>query len=110
LAGAGAYIYGESVLAMHGLALVNPTCITVATPSKLRKNLPPYIMSVVRSANDQITYYEGIPSQSVFRAILTCKASVMSERLGDAVNEAQKQGLITEQEAADARKEISNAR
>jgi hypothetical protein len=109
LAGAGAYIYGESVLAMHGLALVNPTYITVATPGKLRRNLPPYITSVVRNANDQITYYEGIPSQSVFYAILTCRASVMSARLEDAINEAQKQGLITEREAANARKEISNA-
>ncbi|GHU62233.1 hypothetical protein AGMMS49983_03320 [Clostridia bacterium] len=57
------------------------------------------IINVVQNGNEQITYYEGIPSQSVFQAILTCKISIMKERLEDAVSEAQAQGLISEKEA-----------
>ncbi|MCL1830989.1 MAG: type IV toxin-antitoxin system AbiEi family antitoxin domain-containing protein, partial [Oscillospiraceae bacterium] len=39
----GAVIYGESVLAMHGLGHVNPSKITVAAKSRIRKKLPEYI-------------------------------------------------------------------
>ena len=110
IVGDGAYIFGESVLAMHGLALVNPAVIHVAMPERIRKKLPPDIAGIYRKNTDQTTYYEGIPSQSVYDALLTCRESVMSERLLDAVNEAQRQGLITEKEAKAARKEISHVR
>jgi predicted transcriptional regulator of viral defense system len=110
MTGYGAYIFGESVLAMHELALVNPLAIYVATQNRVRKKLPAHVMSVYRKDAGQPTNYEGIPSQSVFDAILTCRAAVMSERLREAVKEARRQGLITEAEAKYARKEITNGR
>jgi len=110
LAGKGAYIFGESVLAMHGLALVNPPVINVATTARVRKKFPRGIALIARKEEDPIVFYEGIPSQRVFEAIITCRTSVMSERLEDAINEAYRQSLINEKEATFARKEIRNGR
>jgi predicted transcriptional regulator of viral defense system len=110
IVGGDAYIFGESVLAMHGFALVNPTAIYVATTKPIRKKLPKYIAGIIRKNGDQRTHYEGIPSQSVFDALLICRDSVMSDRLLDAVNESRRQGLITESEAKIVRKEIHGIR
>jgi len=104
LVGNGAAIYGESVLAMHGLALVNPSEIHVTTPYKVRKKLPSFIKPIFTKEVIDKTFYEGIPSQSVFNALLTCKKIIMIERLIDAVYEAEKQGLISEREAKTLRK------
>jgi predicted transcriptional regulator of viral defense system len=104
--GHGAYIFGESVLAMHGLALVNPSVIYTATANTPRKKLPLYVVNVLRHDGDDIVNYEGIPSQSVRTAILASTASVMAERLKEATTEAKKQGLISEAEAKMIMKEI----
>jgi predicted transcriptional regulator of viral defense system len=104
--GHGAYIFGESVLAMHGLALVNPSVIYTATTKVPRKKLPPYVVNILRRDGDDIVNYEGIPTQSVRTAILASTASVMTERLKDATTEAKKQGLISEAEATMIIKEI----
>jgi hypothetical protein len=107
LAGRDAYVFGESVLAMHDLALVNPPIISIATTNRVRKKLPSYIKCVVRKTGaDQIVHYEGIPSQSVLGAILICRTTLMKERLEDAITEARIQGLISENESELARKEI----
>jgi len=109
LVGQGAYLFGESVLAMHNLAPTNPATIKVATPNIVRKNLPPYIAIIMRNSNEQIALYEGIPSQSVANAIRTCMKTMMSDRLLGAVSEARKQGLINEKEARWLKKEIGSS-
>ena len=106
LTGNGAVIYGESVLAIHRLGLVNPTIITVAVKTRIRKLLPAYIKPVYPKSSFTKTYYEGIPSQSIFEAILVCKGIVMKDRLVDAVSEAARQGLVSEAEAISVRKEL----
>ena len=106
MVGSGAIIYGESVLSMHSLALVNPVAIQVAVHYRVRKNLPEHIKIVcLEKACDEVVY-EGIPCQSVFEAILACKGFVMSERLADAIDEAARQGLITKAEAETARTKL----
>ena len=104
--GNGAMIYGESVLAMHNLALVNPATIQVSVTSRIRKNLPEYIKIIHTEKVCEEVEYEGIPSQSVFDAILACKNTVMSERLIEAVDEAKRQGLISEAETKTAKDEL----
>jgi predicted transcriptional regulator of viral defense system len=106
LVGIGAMIYGESVLAMHGLALVNPAVIYIATQSRIRKKLPMYIQIVHMGNPLDETEYEGIPSQSVFQAIQVSRGMVMTDRLIDATNEAEKQGLISKVDASILRKEL----
>jgi len=105
-AGEGAYISGESVLAMHNLAFVNPSVIFITVPHKIRKKLPVYVRCIAQKNQNQITAYEGIPSQSVFDAIMECQKTVMSQRLKDAIREAKIHGLITEKEAAVARRKL----
>jgi len=106
LVGSGATIYGESVLAMHGLALVNPAVIYIAVQSRIRKKLPTHIAVIYLKTGCATVEYEGILSQSVFEALLACKDTVMTGRLMDAVIEAERQGLISNIEAQIAGKEL----
>jgi predicted transcriptional regulator of viral defense system len=110
MVGEGAYIFGESVLTMHCLALINPTVIYVATPNKIRKTLPLYIVTVFRKPVDQVVVHEGIPSQRVADALLECRTSIMTERIEDAAKEAERQGLITNKDADSIRKVIKHER
>ena len=106
LVGKGAYIFGESVLAMHALALVNPVIILVATPNRIRKTLPKYIVTIFRKSIDQVVHYEGIPSQSVADALLECRELIMPERILNATKDAEQQALISKKEASTIRKAI----
>lgn len=108
LVGKDAYLYGVSVLAMHNLALVNPHYIYVATSYRVRKKIPPHIMLVPGESDAKLVYYDRILSQSVLDALLTCRPFVMSERLNDAIDDAVREGLITETEATMVRKEVLN--
>lgn len=106
LVGSGAVIYGESVLAMHGLALINPAVIYIATKNRIRKKLPAFIKIIYPDVPLYEMEYEGIPSQSVFEAILVCRNVIMTERLIEAVHEAERQELISVKEAKIARIEL----
>jgi hypothetical protein len=58
--GDGAYLRGDSVLALHGLALVNPRRIRVGVPRRVRAALPEFV-DVREEAvpNEDLTIYEG---------------------------------------------------
>lgn len=98
LAGDGAYLFGESVIAMHGLAPTDPSRIDVATTRRVRRRMPETIRLVKGNAGDEVTTYEGIPSQSIPSAIRSCKATMMPERLADAARSARERGLIRAKE------------
>lgn len=108
LVGEGSFLYGESVLAMHELALVNPMRVTIATCSRTRKNLPGWLRLVKPRVGTKPTTYEGIPSQTVFEALETCSASVMPERLTQAVGDAHNRGLLTDDQANELRERLSH--
>jgi predicted transcriptional regulator of viral defense system len=107
LVGRGAYLYGESVIAMLGLAPTNPARIFVATPARTRKVLPGHITVV--SASDTTVQYEGILSQSVFDAIGACQKTMMPKRLEEATNEARNQGFITDAQRTELLKSLEKA-
>ena len=52
LVGEGAWICGDSVLAMHNLALVNPPRTYVATTKRVRRQLPEWIDVVRKNSDD----------------------------------------------------------
>lgn len=106
LVGEGAFLFGDAVLSMHGLALVNPSKIKVAVPGRMRRSLPDWI-EPVSAGNLSHTHYEGIASQSVHDALLACKGSIMSERLLDAAREAKEQGLVRDSEYKVLRRELA---
>ena len=105
LAGEGAAVWGESVLAMHDLALVNPPVIEVATDRRVRRKLPNWIKLSRRTSSD-IDYYQGIPCQRLADAIRLCKGAVMADRLADGVRKAEANGELRLGEAEALLKEL----
>ncbi|MEG0621011.1 MAG: type IV toxin-antitoxin system AbiEi family antitoxin domain-containing protein [Raoultibacter sp.] len=93
--GKGAYLYGESVIAMLELAPTNPDYVCVAVPKRTRKAIPDSIRLFKTSENDTITAYDGIPCQSVACAIASARTTMMDDRLQDAANRAKEEGYLT---------------
>lgn len=103
-AGAGAFLYGESVLAIFGLADVNPRKVKVGVRRRTRPKLPSYVELVPVKGDVETTHYEGLESQTVADAILACRGRIERERLMDAAKEARKEGLLTTTEWTRVRK------
>ena len=51
--------------------------------------------------------FEGIACQTVADAIRTCRGTVMRERLVDAIDEAERQGLVGRQEYQELKREFA---
>ncbi|AOZ72019.1 hypothetical protein BK816_00835 [Boudabousia tangfeifanii] len=96
--GDGAYLHGESVLSLFGLADVNPRKIKVAAPRRIRVKIPPFMEILQVKSKARTTYYEGLASQPVADAILECRGRIETVRLRDAVRQARKEGLLTASE------------
>jgi len=109
LVGGDAAIYGESVLAMHNLALVNPSQITVVDSRRVRRTLPKWIRIEKKPANLVESDFNGIACQSLPDAFRTCRKSVMPDRLSEAVREAERRGLLGVGEADALKKEFPPA-
>ncbi len=107
LAGPGAYLYGESVLAMLALCPTNPAKMYVGTPRRIRRRLPRGMKVVQRKGVADVTEYEGIPSQTVGAAIRSCMGKIMPDRLREAVREARRQGLLRKDEAEKLDEEVA---
>lgn len=103
-AGDGAYLHGESVLALFGLADVNPRTIKVAVPRRARQALPPFVELTRVKGEAPTTLYEGLAAQPVADAILECRGRVEKERLMGAAKQARSEGLLTTTEWQQVRK------
>lgn len=92
------------MLALFGLADVNPRSIKVATPRRVRAQLPPFVE--LTQVRDQLrtTLYHGLASQPAGDAILECRGRINTERLIEATQEARKEGLLTTREWQRVRK------
>ena len=99
-------MWGESVLAMHDLALVNPPAIEVATDRRVRRTLPSWIKLVRRNGGGSVDYYQGIPCQPLADAIRSCRGAVMAERLAEGVRKAERNGDLRLGEAEQLLKEL----
>ncbi|TAK70247.1 MAG: hypothetical protein EPO13_04655 [Actinomycetota bacterium] len=105
-AGEGAYLHGESVLALLGLADVNPRRIKVAVRRRARPKLPPFVELTRVKDEARTTLYEGLAAQSVADSILECRGRIETERLLDAAKQARSSGLLTTTEWQHVRKEL----
>jgi predicted transcriptional regulator of viral defense system len=105
-AGEGSYLHGDSVLALFGLADVNPRRIRVAVSKRTRPKLPPFIELTLVKDDVVTTLYEGLRSQRVADAILECRGRIEPTRLLAATEEARKEGLVTRREWQRVRKEL----
>lgn len=106
--GEGAYLHGESVLALLGLADVNPRRIKVAVPRRARPTLPPFIELTHVKDDVRTTFYEGLASQSVVDAVLECRGHIETERLLGAAKLARREGLLTTTEWQRVRKGLQS--
>jgi predicted transcriptional regulator of viral defense system len=98
--GEGAHLVGDAVLALHGLADVNPTRIRVGTPKRARRRLPRTIELVpLHGEPDEVTTYEGIPATTLACALRDARGIVMRDRLIAAAREAAERGLLRRREA-----------
>jgi len=103
-AGEGAYLHGDSVLAVLGLADVNPSRIKVAVRRRARSKLPAFIELIRVEGDPRTTLYEGLPAQPVADAILECRGRIETERLLAAAKQARADGLLTTAEWQRVRK------
>lgn len=106
--GEGAYLFGESVIAMLRLAPTNPARMYVATPHRYRKSTSSGLTVVERHDVDDQTIYEGIPSQKVGDAIVSCIGKMMRERLDLAADNARAEGYLLADEYRRVKEAIAN--
>ena len=106
LVGRGAALWGESVLAMHNLAMVNPLRIQVATDRRVRKVLPKWIELVKKPDKAEEDIFEGIRCQNLASVIRECRGKVMTERLCSAIDDATRRGLLRSGEVEMLNKEF----
>lgn len=107
-AGEGAYLHGESVLALFGLADVNPRQIKVAVRRRARPKLPAFVELTHVKDEVRTTFYEGLEAQPVAEAVLECRGRIETERLLDAARQARKEGLLTTTEWHRVRKGLQS--
>ena len=99
LVGEGAFVMGDSVLAMHNLALVNPLRITVGTPVRVWRQVPTFVRTVRRVLPPEaLTVDEGIAQTTIAQAITDCMEIVMPSRLREAISEAGRRHLLSARE------------
>jgi len=109
--GPDAHLTHDAVLALHGLALVNPRRIRVGSPHRVRRALPDSLELIrQRIEPDDLTAYEGIPSTTVRRALLDCRGVVMIDRLIEAAEEAGRRGLVPRHRLAELLDEVRACR
>lgn len=106
-AGEGAYLRGEAVLALLGLADVNPRAITVATPKRTRRTLPANIKLTPAPPGTTPTRYEGVAAQPVADALIECAGRVQTGRLIEAAKEARAEGYLTASDWTRVRRELA---
>lgn len=105
--GEDAFLTHDAVLALHGLGLVNPKKIRVATPHRIRHKVPNFVEVHQRTLPaDEVEVFEAIPTTRVARAIVDSRGLVMPERLKEALAAARLQGLVTRKEAVQVRRAL----
>lgn len=110
-AGEGAYLRGDSVLALFGLADVNPRKIRVVAPKRTRAKMPAFmdVSAPPRGEAPNLTRYEGLLAMRVADAILDCRGRIERDRLLEAVRDARKEGLVTRVEHTRLKRELRKA-
>jgi len=105
--GGDAFLFGDSVLALHDLADVNPVKIRVVASKRVRRTLPEWIRLEKASVSPtDIEVFENINTTTVARALLDARPFVMQERLVEATGEALRRDLISSDDAVRIEREL----
>ena len=96
-AGEGAFLYGESVVALLKLAPTNPAKMWVASPRRVRRRIGEGVR-LVHAVGVQPVYFDGVACQPLCEAIISAAATMGTARAIEAAQAAQIQGFITADE------------
>ena len=107
LVGENAWLWGDAVLAMHNLALVNPARYKVATKRDIRKGLPEWIEITHRFNDADVDEFNGIPCQNLASVFIEYKDALMRDRLLQGIKEASNRSLLTTSDMERLRKEFA---
>lgn len=105
-AGPDAYLCGESVVALLGLAPIDPGRMWIASPGRVRRRLGEGVRMVERRGNARVELYEGVPSQYAADAVREAAGTMGRDRALQAADEAMRQGYITKGERQELVKEL----
>lgn len=97
-AGPDAYLYGESVVALLGLAPTDPGRMWVASPGRVRRSLGEGVRVVERQPKARVEHYEGVPSQPVADAVRAAAGTMGRSRALQAAEEAERLGYLAQNE------------
>ncbi|HSV40327.1 MAG TPA: hypothetical protein VLI04_16315 [Nocardioidaceae bacterium] len=106
--GEGAYLRGDSVLALFGLADVNPRKVRVVALKRTRAKMPAFmeVSAPLHGEAPNLTRYEGLLAMRVADAILDCRGRIERSRLREAARDARKEGLVTRVEYTKLQREL----
>lgn len=93
-AGEGAFLYGESVVALLGLAPTDPAKIYLASPRRCRRDLGSGV-TVKHVVGIRPVLLEGIACQPIPDAIVTAARTIGAKRASGAAREALVQGYTS---------------
>ena len=105
-AGEEAFLCGESVVALLGLAPTDPTKMRLASPRRCRRNLGPG-GTLERMGGTAPVYLEGIACQPLPAAIATASKTMGVDRAIEAASEALARGYISKEEEERIKEEIT---
>lgn len=105
--GEGAFLWGESVVALLGLAPTDPTRIWVASPRRARRDAGTGVTVLGMSPDEGTTYYEGVRCQRAADAIRAAAPRLGPERAREAAEAAHREGYVTGDELEDLREELT---
>lgn len=109
--GEEAFLVRDAVLALHGLALVNPIKIRVGTTRRIRHEVPAFVIVEQQATTEnELEVFEGLRTTRVAKAIVDCRGLIMMERLEKALADAHAQGLVTRKEFLTVRKTLRRKR
>jgi len=100
LAGEGALLHRESVLALFDLGQFNPPRVRVGTRRRVRRALPVWLELETRNdlSDDDVTDFDGIPGTTVSRALGDMHQRMPVDRYQALLDEALQRDLATEEE------------
>lgn len=112
--GATGVISHESALALYGVSDANPGRIHLTLPPghRVRRQVPARLKLHYQKLDDEDrTLFEGIPVTTMARTIRDCRtAAVGDEILRQALGDAEREGLVSRNDAASLRNELEVGR
>ena len=106
-AGEGAFLYGESVVALLELVPTDPNKMWIGVSKRTRRTLGADTR-LVHTKNAKPIWIEGILCQPVAEAICCAVSTMGQNRAMQAAEEALRQGYISESDKADLEKGVKD--